>query len=361
MQRSTTELTPQTKFYYTGLVVPSLKLGPKTTRDLSLDFLKGTAVIFMIATHVNAFFYDGRLPLLNFWTWWGATICFVTFVLTYGIGYGNRLARGPLNRRDSLKRLATLLAGYWVVAAWVYWVWFGNPPTWSGFLKIFIFQEVPAFTEFILAFFFYGILLLVFERWISSALRRIWILPAVGLISYITSQILYSIPVGNYYLANLKSLLVGNLDWNRWGILSYFIVFSFGLTFGYHLLESNRRRAWQIGLFAVSSFIVLLLSQAGFYSERWPPSVLYLAWGLAYSFGALVAWDTVLARVRRILIPIANIGRFALDYFIVHTILVVTFADLIGYRRLEAGPTMAILFSVISVNYLISHLIRRSP
>ncbi|OGC62740.1 hypothetical protein A2890_02445 [candidate division WWE3 bacterium RIFCSPLOWO2_01_FULL_53_14] len=347
--------------------MPSLNLGSdkqsdsRPVRDLSIDFLKGTAVIFMIVTHVNAFFYGGRLPLINFWTWWGATICFVTFVFAYGLGYGIRLTRGPLDRRDTLKRLAVLLGGYLVVASWIYWIWFGNPPTWSGFFKIFLFQEIPAFTEFMLAFFFYGILLLTFEKWVAAALRRIWVLPAIGLISYIASTILYSIPVSNYYLVNIKSLFVGNLDWNRWGIISYFIIFSLGLTFGYRLLESNRKRAWQLGLFAISSITVFLLSQTGFYSERWPPSVLYLAWGLAYSLGALVAWDTVLAKVRLLLTPIVRIGHFALDYFIFHTLLVVTLADLIGYRRLESGPTVAIFFGVILANYLISRLIRKSP
>ncbi|HLD96614.1 MAG TPA: heparan-alpha-glucosaminide N-acetyltransferase domain-containing protein [Patescibacteria group bacterium] len=84
----------------------------KPIRDLSIDFLKGTAVLFMIVTHVNAFFYDGRLPWLNFWTWWGATICFISFVFAYGLGYGTRLARGPLDRKSTLKRLFTLLTGY---------------------------------------------------------------------------------------------------------------------------------------------------------------------------------------------------------------------------------------------------------
>lgn len=242
----------------------------------------------------------------------------------------------------------------------MYLIWFGNPPTWQGLAKIFLLQEIPAFTEFMLSFFFFGILLLLFEKWITAALRRVWVLPAVGVAFYLISHIVYPIPVGNYYLANIKSLLVGNLDWNRWGILSFFIVFSFGLTFGYHLLKSNRRRGWQIGLFAVFSLAVLLLSQAGFYSERWPPSVLYLSWGLAYSLGTLVTWDVVLSRARRIFEPVIRIGHFALDYFIVHTLVVVTVADLIGYRRFEAGPTITILLGVVSVNYLISHLIRRN-
>jgi hypothetical protein len=73
-----------------------------------------------------------------------------------------------------------------------------------------------------------------------------------------------------------------------------------------------------------------------------------------------VAWDTVLVRIRRILTPVIRIGHFALDYFIVHTLLVVSIADLIGNRRFEAVPTITILFGVISVNYLISHLIRRN-
>ena len=357
MQRSTAELTPQANFYYTGLM--EKKPESKPARDLSIDFLKGTAVIFMILTHVNAFFYSGRLPGLNFWTWWGATICFVTFVFAYGLGYGTRLTQGPLDRKNTLKRLFTLLAGYFAVAAPVYLIWFGNPPTLAGLVKVFLIQEIPAFTEFMLAFFFFGILLILFEKWITAALRRIWVLPVVGLVSYIAAVIIYSVPVNNYYLANLKGLFFGNLDWNRWGVLSYFIIFSFGLTLGYHLLKSNRRRAWQFGLFAVSSAIVFLLSQTGFYSERWPPSVLYLAWGLAYSLGTLVAWDVVLPRARRIVAPIVRIGHFALDYFIIHTLMVVAFADLIGYRRFEAGATIAVFSGVISVNYLVSYLIRR--
>jgi len=329
----------------------------KPIRDLSLDLLKGTAVFFMIVTHVNAFFYNAQAAWLNFFTWWGATICFVTFVFAYGWGYGIKFSKGPLDKWPTFKRVLGILLGYYLVSGWIYLIWWGRPATPAGLLKIFLLLDLPEFTEFILSFVFYGALVLLFDRFFIKLARSFW-LPVLGIATYVLSRYLYGLDWG--WATAGKSLLVGHENLNRWGFLSFFAIFAFGVTFGYHFLKSPRRRLWQLGLFAVSALAVLLLSRAGFSSERWPPSVLYLFWGLAYSFGALNVFP-LLTKLPAVLSFFSYLGRNALDFFIGSTLVTITAADLIGYRRFPEAATLAVLTGVLAINYLLSRLIRKTP
>ncbi len=311
----------------------------------------------MIITHVNAFFYNSQAAWLNTLTWWGATICFVTFVFSYGIGYGRKLSNGGIDKRKTVKRLAALALGYYLVAGWTYLVWWGNPPQLSGLLRVFLLMDMLAYTEFMLPFVLYGLIVLFLDKFLTKLLEKKW-LALVGIVLYILARYLYTLDWGGTTATALKGILVGNGDLNRWGLLSYFVVFAFGLTWGYQFLRSHHRPSFQKAVFIALAALVLLLNFLGFNIERWPPSVLYLAYGLAYSFGVLSLWP-ILQRLPKLLEPILFMGRHALDFFIGHTLIVITTSTTIGHARFGDAATTLIILAVLSTNYFLAVLLHK--
>ena len=116
-------------------------------RDYSLDFLRGLAVIFMVITHVFALFYKGPNPIMDWFIWWGATVCFTTFLFIFSVLYGLKLSKGGLDVKKELKRFGVILAGYYLIGFWVSLFWGEQTP-----LEVLLFIKQPEFVEFIIAF-----------------------------------------------------------------------------------------------------------------------------------------------------------------------------------------------------------------
>jgi len=96
------------------------------------------------------------------------------------------------------------------------------------------------------------------------------------------------------------------------------------------------------------------LLKAGYLSERWPPSVAYLLWGLSYSWGVLIAWPWI-EKLKQLANFGVYLGRNAFDYFIWHTILIISSVTfLIPYRSWSEIP---VLLSLAVVLVLIAGII----
>ncbi|MCA9390506.1 DUF1624 domain-containing protein [candidate division WWE3 bacterium] len=93
---------------------------PLPARDLSIDILRGFAVLFMIVTHSIVLFYSGTARLLDFWVWWGATICYSSFLFAFSAVYGMKLSNGNIDPLKHLKRATILFIGYYLLAMWAY-------------------------------------------------------------------------------------------------------------------------------------------------------------------------------------------------------------------------------------------------
>lgn len=309
----------------------------------------------MVLTHVNSWYYTHAASWLSFFTLWGASICYVTFVFAYGIGYGKQFIRkGLLDTSSTLKRLGALLLGYYFVAVWLSSFWAGRFLNIKEVLRIIFFIELPSYTEFLPTFVFFGVILLIIQKPLQSLLKRPILSVSAGILIYGAATYLFSLnwsfPAGNI----LKGLLVGYGNLNRWGILSYFPVFLWGITWGSRFDPADRAGKIKLGLLAAGIIGFFVLRGAGVTSERWPPSVPYLLWGLSYSLGILTLWP-VLAKIKYLVSAGVFMGKNAFDFFIWHTVIIITsVAVLIPYRSFDEVGTLVALGIVLAVNSLIA-------
>jgi len=324
---------------------------PVLKRDLSLDFLKGTSVFFMVLTHVNAWYYTHAQAWLSFFTLWGASICYVTFVFAYGIGYGKQLVRkGALDVRSTLQRLGILLLGYYFIAVWLSTIWAGRILNLKEILEIIFFINLPSYTEFLPTFVFFGLILVVLQE----PIRRIASRPALALLTggliYSLAMFLYQLDWGPGAGSIFKGLLVGYENLNRWGVLSYFPIFLWGIAWGHRFDPADQAGRTKTVLFALGTIAFFVLINSGFRSERWPPTIPYYLWGLSYSLGVLVLWPLI-GRVRSAVKVGVFLGRNAFEFFIWHTIIIITSVALfIPYRTFNEWQTLLALAAVLAVN-----------
>jgi len=312
----------------------------------------------MILTHVLAFFYDRSYAWLTFFIGWGATICYVTFVFAYGIGYGKRLLKGLLNPGETIRRLAVLLLGYYFIASWVYSIWADRILNLDEFFKIVFFIELPAYTEFLPTFVFFGLFVLAAQKQLVKLFARPWVILITAILIYVTARILYIPDWGGDISNTFKGLLVGSGDLNRWGVLSYLPILLFGLAWGGNLEKTLKTRTQQslFAFFAVGAYILVVTGLSSW--SRWPPSVYYLLYGLAYSFGVLAIWPLI-EKTELITKGGAFLGKYAFDFFIGHTLVVITAAALLGYQTFPEAVTLSILAAVILVISIASRIIHK--
>ncbi|MDP2735301.1 MAG: hypothetical protein Q8P12_03780, partial [bacterium] len=143
-------------------------------------------------------------------------------------------------------------------------------------------------------------------------------------------------------------------NFNRWGVLSYFPIFLWGIAWGHRFDPADRAGKVKIVLFAAGVLVFFALMNAGFRSERWPPSIPYYLWGLSYSLGVLVLWP-VIRRLGAVMRAGVFFGKKAFDFFIWHTIIIITsVAVLLPYRTFNEWQTLILLGAVLAVNSVIA-------
>lgn len=159
---------------------------------------------------------------------------------------------------------------------------------------------------------------------------------------------LYNLNWGSDLATFAKGLLVGHEGLNRWGLLSFFPILVFGWVWGKDYFSHPKSIFIQRLAFLFLAAGVIIFSLLGFYSERWPPSILYLNWGLAYSFGVLTFWP-ILKKIKPLVQFGTFAGRHAFAFFVIHTMLVMGVSKIIGYRVYDELSTLILLTTVFIV------------
>ncbi len=325
-------------------------------RDNSLDFLRGTAILFMIITHVNAIFYTGKAAWLDTFTWWGATICFTVFLFCSGAVYGLKLFDKNIDRKILLKRAMGLLVAYFVAAFGVRLL-SGTLKGLDGVLRILLLVDIPEFTEFILAFALYSAVLALFSKQFARALKYKWLMLIASVGVFFFAGFLYNLNWGGGVFDIIKGLLVGHVDWHRFGILSYAPVFTLGLVWSWLQKESRRFRfdfAIIAFIFMMVVFLMLRFTGLSVY-YRWPPSLLFMLYGVIYSFAVLSVWP-LLNRLHGITAFLATAGRNALTYFVAHIWIMFGLFSIIGSLEQQEMLVILVLFTVVVLSWLVAEI-----
>lgn len=306
-------------------------------REKIFDNLRGVTVLLMILAHVIAFFYVGDNYVLSYFRTLGDTVAFSTFLFVSGaVSYIAYLSKEDntwkTQQMKLLKRVGTLLLGYYFVAI----VSSLENIKGADFLQvlshvgnIIIFVEVPDYTEFILSFILYGLILIIFRKQIKFIISKPLILFIFVWVAYILGFILYYSPCPEFIMP-LKSLFVGNLGFYRFPILQYMPIYFLGFYIGKYFEEYKTKtdRGIQSIVFLgamLACLVTLKLSllESFPYGEdygRWPPTIAFLLIGQVFVFASLLVLNYIdlPKQVDRV---IGYLGKNALSMYMIHIII----------------------------------------
>ena len=312
-------------------------------RDTSLDFLRGNAIFFMILTHVIVLHYQGDNPTIQFFSWWGGTVCFTIFLFVFSAVIGLKLAAGKFNVWRELLRSLILLIGYYVVAIWVYFFNEGHvdSATISRIPDILTLRLQPEYVEFIIAFMLFVWLAVALKpAWIWLVQRSIpWLLVVVAV--YVWSTVLYQYDWGGGYAEIIKAQLVGDPARHTFPVLAYFPIFALGMWWGY-FIKSTKATAliWGgVGFITTFGTLVALLTLRILPIERWPPTLSFMLIGLSYAFFIITLYP-ILRFIPLVPRFIRFVGRHPFEYFLYHLILLLPFRPMLNLRTLNEPYTL---------------------
>lgn len=295
-------------------------------RDRSLDFLRGTAIFFMIITHAIGVFYNGDNSVIQWISWWGGTVCFTIFLFVFAAVYGLKLHKGSLNTRHELRRAGITLIAYYTIAFWVYvfgvWKFGSMTNVVSDVLAILRLEKLMYFTEFIVAFVLFVVLIALTQQWLRRLLGKPTFAVVAGAGSYVFGAFLYSLTWDGGVLGILKAHLVGNGEIHSFPLLSYMPVVLLGLLWGYWLRkEGYNRWKWARRGGAVLTVIMLVLHVTDWVTpDRFPPTILFLSYGLWFSFVTLSLFN-VFEKIKWVERPFFFVGKHAFSFYFLHILL----------------------------------------
>lgn len=269
-------------------------------RYYMLDLLRGLAVFLMVLAHSVYFFHNRDNSFILTLETIGNTFCYVAFLLVSGavsyIAYihdNNNL----IDKKRILKRISILLLSYYLIALFVE---IKNIISADGFdkfkiiLDIILFRLLPSYTEYIVPFIIYPVLLIFFHKYFSYLSKKIISVLLFSILIYMVGYGLYQIPIQGYLLP-WKALLAGAEGYYRFPIMQYFPVYVFGLYWGRRLttLKNLSEKRKFVGKCSLILFLLLLIISLGgqnfgfFFDDiilRWPPAPGFLFLGLALAF-----------------------------------------------------------------------------
>lgn len=307
---------------------------PTQERSAAIDFLRGSAVFFMLVAHVNAAFAKEHNVILDRLTWWGVTVSFSVFLFCFAYIYGLKLADDKkLDVKKQVKRIFLLLFIYYGAAFLSHYFIFGSTSI-NELLSILTFQYLPLFTEFIIPFFLYIILILALSPVLKKLLQRPAAFIFISFIVYALGAWLYTLEVGGTFLRVVKTLMVGDGHTHSYGILSYFPTFVLGLIAG-ATQKMTVRKSPALYIFILSSVVFAMLRISGLSVwYRFQPSVLFLLYGIIYGFGVVLLY-THISKVRVLHTYFVFLGKKALFIFLANVVIILGLSRLLDHATFE--------------------------
>ncbi len=327
-------------------------------RDTSLDFLRGLAVVLMVITHVGGKFYDGQGGFLDTFVFWGATVCFTTFLFVSSSVTGIKIALEKIDKKKILIRFGKLLLIYYITAFCLHFIEKGFADWLNQSIKLFTLQYYPEFTEFLLAFILFSAVILIIPKktlkWFVD--YRYLILSSV--IIWALSQLIQKFAVNTVFLYTVKNLLISNEKVHSFGILSYFPIFAVGLWWGGVVIKSKEKSVkTALIAFLVSTVLLLVLKFRSVIDwNRWPPSVVFLLYGISFSFAGIVL-SKYISKIKFISDYVTFCGENALIYYISHVFYIVILVRIAQSPLFSEVSTFALFFIILLLTTLTVQLI----
>jgi hypothetical protein len=306
----------------------------------------------MIVTHVFSLFYSGNSFFWEWWIWWGATVCFTIFLFVFASLYGKKISSNSLQPVKEILRMGWLLLSYFLIGLYVQLFLSNlNIDHFGKYLiPIFTLEHLPGLTEFILTFALYIGLIIAFHQFLQKLISNVWVTLLSSFLVYWLSRHLYELNTPFALLQSLKAQLVGHADLHAFGILSYFPVFAIGLWWG-TIFDNESLKNKLLPIFSITCLGALTILYVTDLSDwgRWPPTVLFLLYGLTFSF---VMWwlnSYIQALLPKIFHFIQKLGRHALIYYLGHILIIMPLWFLIKPNSTTPWLALIILTGTIGL------------
>ena len=327
----------------------------KPKRDNRLDFIRGSAVVFMIICHALVFLYEGPSPVIEFFIYWGATVCFTMFLLVFGVLYGMKYAKGSFDSVKELRRALTFFIGYLGMGAWVYF-WqqtnIGKSIQISELIDLVSTKMMSEYTEFVFAFVvFIMFAILLKPLFAKFRLMALWLI-VFAVLGYVVAGALYALPTSGILLVTIKQHLIGSGDLHRFGLFMYLPIFALGVGWGFVQIKHPEIIDKLVLVISVMTLIILLIFKFTGLSvwHRWPPSIYFLLYGLVYPCLVFVIYDRLPKLTRPATDYVVGIGQNAFLYYVGHLVVLFPLQYLLNTPHSSVGWAIAmavILFMVL--------------
>ena len=203
----------------------------------------------------------------------------------------------------------------------------------------------------------YIVLILITAPVLNKLLKWPIVLILISFIIYVVAGRLYTLDGGGNFLTVVKTLMVGNGHTHSYGVLSYFPVFVFGFVSG-GIQKNSERSADKLLiplLFILCSIVFVFLRISGFSLwYRFPPSVLFLLYGIIYSFAVLLLYNYI-KKASILNRYFVFLGKRALFIFLINVILILGLSQLLNHATFAAATVwllqLVIILSITLATY----------
>ncbi|MCA9392307.1 hypothetical protein KC614_03835 [candidate division WWE3 bacterium] len=339
--------------------VDSVPSRPKTSRDETLDFLRGSAVLFMIVCHAFVLLYSGKLLVMDLLVFWGATVCFTIFLFVFSVIYARKINNGRLQLSKELRRVLTFIVGYFIVAFWVVFWSFPDVIKDGAYwvFRVLSLYYMPAFTEFVITFAWFVLLFLILQRPIKAMLKRMSSTVIVTATLYVLAGVLYTMTADTLLWRTIGAQLVGFRDFHIFGVLSYMPVAGFGLWWGSReFKDDNVRMVSARNWFVVLLALFVFLRVTGLSSwHRWPPSIYFMLYGFTFTFLAIWQFDWI-KKLGRVYKFVLSVGKNAFVYYLGHLLILM---PLFKLTRADLPAWLSIVITIATVVVIALYIERK--
>jgi peptidoglycan/LPS O-acetylase OafA/YrhL len=326
----------------------------KKRRDYSLDFLRGSAVLFMVITHVGGLFYFDKGTILDGMIWWGATVCFTIFLFVSAAVTGLLARKDKLSSNKLLSRAIYFLLMYFIVGIFIVIIEGWGDVSINNVLEVLLFVEIPEFVEFLLAFVIFSLLVVAVPTFVKKIAGSPLLSLTISLVIYAGAAFLHPIQVENGFLRLIKSLTVGYEGMHTFGVLVYLPVWTAGLVWGYYSVEADpvKKKSILSYVLAVLSVLQIILIFSGLGEwNRWPPSVVFILYGLIFSVFVLRFYESI-ARLNIVNRFLIHLGKYAFPYYYYHLVVIFILGLVFKWPILNISLTVILIIFAFFVAWL---------
>jgi hypothetical protein len=328
-----------------------------TNRNLTIDILRGSAVLLMLLTHTNGRLSNSSDQFIELITHIGATVCFTIFIFCFGYIHGIKLKNISINRSSQIKRGIELLTIYYLVAvAAEFLITYSLSP--AKIASIILFQSFPEYTEFLIPFAILSFILPTFANiylFITKDLRNLLLFSGI---LFILATIFVQILPNLSYFNGPISLLISHTTLHTFGILSYSFPYLLGIYFAKNEDFQNYRKVLLItGIIGLITFLLNLFGLSTW--NRWPPSIYFILYGITTIF-FIIYFAKFLLRIPLISEALLYLSRYSLNIFVFNVVVILALGVLITPNSLNTQFTYIaypiIIFIIVLFNNLFQSL-----